>query len=272
MFAAPLPSSSRRRARNPRDRIVIKVLPFLSHEGADCDPETGERVMVNGCGMLEASAVWTEVACAKRMAAVGENLFGGFFKATVVRGRYPIELIREWNRWDSARRANGLEGSENWEPDYFPAYQHYLLLFLPHGGEDLDSAVVPSFATAHSVFWQVTLALAAAEHEAKFEHRDLHAGNILLSEAGSTPDAASWTDSSGKLYSITPKGVSACIIDYTLARFEDSETGRLFWNPMDDEELFEGQGDRQFDVYRDMREATGGNWKDFCPKTNVLVS
>ena len=32
--------------------------------------------------------------------------------------------------------------------------------------------------------------------------------------------------------------------------------------------LFQGQGDRQFDVYREMRALTNDQWDTFCPQTN----
>ncbi|KAI9006421.1 hypothetical protein DFJ74DRAFT_612247, partial [Hyaloraphidium curvatum] len=224
----------------------------------------------------EPSAVWTEIACTSRLASVGSGLFGGFHRARVVRGCYPMELVREWNRWDSARAREGLPGSDNWEPDYFPDGQHYLLLFLPYGGLDLEAFPVPSWRAAHSAFWQVCLALAAAEKEARFEHRDLHVGNVLVLEdgevkagTGTAPEVFWRDDAAGRTWRLRHHAVRAVVIDYTLARFEGG--GRLFYNPLDDEELFRGQGDRQYDVYRAMREATGGEWRLFWPRTNVLV-
>lgn len=269
VFSAPLPTTRKLARGVDRPKLVVKILPFCAYEGADIDPETGERTLVNGCGQLEPSAIWTEVACSRRMASVGSGLFGGFLEARIAKGPYLAELHREWCRWDSDRRRRGLNPSDNWEPDYFHENQHYLLLFLPFGGIDLDSFALPSWTAAHSAFWQVTLALAAAEREASFEHRDLHAGNVLLME-GTTEEQIGWTDpKSGKRYEFSAKQVRATVIDYTLARFESE--GRLFYNPLDDEELFKGQGDRQYDVYRSMRKVSCGEWRGYWPRTNVLV-
>lgn len=37
------------------------------------------------------------------------------------------------------------------------------------------------------------------------------------------------------------------------------------------EEIFDGTGDAQFQVYRDMRKVTDHQWHGFFPETNALV-
>lgn len=266
VFSCPLPSRDRRRTGTRE--LVVKILPFLGGPGLDID-EAGEKVLVNGCGMLEPLAVWTEIACCTRLSRVGSGLFGGFHRARVVKGSYPIELIREWNKWDSEKKRQGGEGSENWEPDYFPPHQHFVLIFLPFEGTDLELFPLPKWVHAESVFVQVTMALAAAERECGFEHRDLHAGNILLLDTASD-DPIEWTDTSASVrYEFNRKGPKATVIDYTLSRFEDG--GQLFYNPLEDEDIFNGEGDEQYEVYRRMRKATNGDWRGFWGVTNVIV-
>jgi serine/threonine-protein kinase haspin len=51
---------------------------------------------------------------------------------------------------------------------------------------------------------------------------------------------------------------------------DGSEGVGLHWTPFD-EEVFEGEGDYQFDIYRMMREVHGGDWEGFRPLTNVMV-
>ncbi len=68
-------------------------------------------------------------------------------------------------------------------------------------------------------------------------------------------------------------GVLVTVIDLGLSRM-DSHDGRganVHWTPFD-EEVFEGEGDYQFDVYRMMRTHNRGEWHDFRPLTNVMVS
>ena len=61
-------------------------------------------------------------------------------------------------------------------------------------------------------------------------------------------------------------GVEATIIDLGLARMDGGDG--IHWTPFDDE-IFEGEGDYQFDVYRMMREGVGEGYRPF---TNVMVS
>ncbi|OLY84842.1 putative Xaa-Pro aminopeptidase P [Smittium mucronatum] len=96
-------------------------------------------------------------------------------------------------------------------------------------------------------------------------------------------------------------GVRCTIIDYTLSRldlsilkeidvsrdirsdknldfFNTNNTSQniepkgddIFYVNMTDPHLYNGVGDIQYDVYRDILQQTGGNWHDFYPKTNVL--
>src|SRR4051812_39391782 len=44
-----------------------------------------------------------------------------------------------------------------------------------------------------------------------------------------------------------------------------------FFVALRDEALFAGEGDRQFQVYRDMRAETREQWRDHAPRTNVHV-
>ncbi|EGD75048.1 haspin protein kinase [Salpingoeca rosetta] len=49
-----------------------------------------------------------------------------------------------------------------------------------------------------------------------------------------------------------------------------SREGIAFFDLADDPDIFCGEGDIQFDVYRDMRELVTTGWHEFLPRTNVL--
>ena len=65
-------------------------------------------------------------------------------------------------------------------------------------------------------------------------------------------------------------GVLVTIIDLGLARM-DADARGAHWTPLDPE-IFEGEGDYQFDVYRMMRMHNSDQWAEFRPLTNVMVS
>ena len=64
-------------------------------------------------------------------------------------------------------------------------------------------------------------------------------------------------------------GVIATIIDLGLSRMDASPT-EVHWTPFEPE-VFEGEGDHQFDIYRMMRDHNGDSWKEYKPLTNVMV-
>ena len=86
------------------------------------------------------------------------------------------------------------------------------------------------------------------------QHRDLHEGQVLLSDS-----------ETGEL--------RATVIDFGLSRAKSAVTGELFWTRIP-EDVFDGQGE-QWDVYRAMKtyiEADGDDWDGFHPVTNLMVS
>ena len=120
------------------------------------------------------------------------------------------------------------------------------------------------------IFYSTVEALALGEQEAQFEHRDLHLSNICLKQI--EPDkAVSDLEADSELVPKTPS-VSVTLIDYTLSRADTAEG--IVYNPMDDEDLFCGENDPQYDCYRDMRQAVTRNrkadWSAFVPQTNVI--
>lgn len=130
----------------------------------------------------------------------------------------------------------------------------------------------------------------------KPQHRDLHWGNILIAPSSSSsttlPDQFATLQLTPRKYSLSPPSaptIKATLIDFTLSRLLQPTTNTLtrsrskgkakakpnvLYEDFEDECIFEGEGDRQFDVYRGMREiveSEGGGWEAFHPKTNLLV-
>ncbi|KAM0756244.1 hypothetical protein T439DRAFT_320942 [Meredithblackwellia eburnea MCA 4105] len=66
-------------------------------------------------------------------------------------------------------------------------------------------------------------------------------------------------------------GVKVTLIDFTLSRARNGEDGdSVLFDAFEDECIFEGDGDYQFDIYRAMKLVVGGDWERFEPFTNLL--
>ncbi|KAF7332260.1 Other/Haspin protein kinase [Mycena kentingensis (nom. inval.)] len=197
----------------------------------------------------------------------------------IVRGTYPQVLLELWDEY------NERNGSEGIRPDTFAVSQAYAIIVLPNGGPDLEAYTFASkggWRQACSIFWQVAKTLGHAEQLVSFEHRDLHLGQILVKDdldaTVSRPlqavnlNKASSSKVSKPLMDDPVHGVRATLIDLGLSRMDagDGSGGEMVhWTPFE-EEIFEGEGDYQFDIYRYMRDHNGSDWQAFNPLTNAL--
>jgi serine/threonine-protein kinase haspin len=89
-----------------------------------------------------------------------------------------------------------------------------------YGGLKLARCVVclmqlNTMSEAKSIIKQVTLSLAVAERELHFEHRDLHWGNVLVSQ---TNLRVLEYAIDGRTMSVETCGVKVAVIDFTLSR------------------------------------------------------
>ncbi|QRV88153.1 Serine/threonine-protein kinase [Ceratobasidium sp. AG-Ba] len=245
------PSSSRRRWRKIGEAsysevfglggVVVKVVP-LKMEGPVADME--------GPSVSEMEDVEKEISVTRAMGEIQDG-FIKLVRAHVVRGSYPQELL---DLWDAYKREYG---SESIRPDSFSPSQLYALLILPDGGPDLEHyTFVPrtSWRTAFSIFWQVAQTLAQAESLVRFEHRDLHWGQILIQNLPKSKSK-----------------VKVTLIDLGLSRMNTHTSTPWYTEP--EPEVFEGEGDYQFDVYRMMKahcSDRGHGWAEYRPLTNVM--
>lgn len=102
------------------------------------------------------------------------------------------------------------------------------------------------------------------------QHRDLHWGQVLVRYSKKTTRFPSMTARKTISMDDPSLGITATIIDLGLARIDQGKGGS-FWTQFD-AEIFEGEGDYQYDVYRMMYESNGGRWESYQPLTNVMVS
>eukprot|EP00250_Pteridium_aquilinum_P000063 c10082_g1_i1 orf=269-2662(-) len=240
--------------------LVFKIVPM------------GGNFLVNGEAQKTSAEMYTEMLLTLTLnkfrkqtssdLSLRRNMCNNFIETKMVKvcqGLYDQALINAWEEWNTKHE------SENDHPKVFPKNQLYMLFVLADGGKDLESFSITSFDVARSILTQVTAALAIAEEDCEFEHRDLHWGNILVAQTKLTELCCTLD---GTDMQIKTCGVFVNIIDFTLSRLS---TGNevLFSNLSDDPLLFEGpKGNIQADTYRKMLHLTEGHWNERFLKTN----
>nr|XP_046193448.1 uncharacterized protein LOC124022809 [Oncorhynchus gorbuscha] len=238
------------------DAVALKIIPV---EG--CDQVNGEEQKTFG-EILHEIIISKELSSLKEKKHNQTTGFIGLKDLHCVKGCYPPSLLKAWDSFNTQR------GSENDRPDFFNDEQLFLILEFEFGGRDLENSngQLASVMVSKSILHQVTAALAVAEQELCFEHRDLHWGNVLVQ---STKEKEGSFLLNGTNHSLETRGVSVRIIDYSLSRLEiDGLT--VSCDISEDEELFQGHGDLQFDIYRLMRQENVNKWGDYQPHSNVL--
>ncbi|KAI0335669.1 hypothetical protein GY45DRAFT_1317048 [Cubamyces sp. BRFM 1775] len=244
--------------------VVLKIVPLRNEERA---VSAGDHdVEVDGPAPSDAKDVLKEIIVTRAMGATCTG-FVELLRTYVVRGKYPSLLLDLWDEYDERK------GSEGIRPDTFEVSQLYAIIVLPNGGPDLEAYTFSAptktgWRQACSVFWQVARTLADAEELVSFEHRDLHWGQILVKNV---PGKTSGRRRTRTSMDDPDHGVLVTIIDLGLARMDahDADGHHIHWTPFD-EEVFEGEGDYQFDVYRMMRTHNEDEWEGFRPLTNVM--
>ncbi|EKM79875.1 hypothetical protein AGABI1DRAFT_119933 [Agaricus bisporus var. burnettii JB137-S8] len=260
--------------------VVLKVIP-LRDELSFVD----EEELDDGPAPSDAKDVRKEIIVTRAMGDVHDR-FVELLKTYVVRGKYPEVLLNLWDEY------NEQKGSESIRPDTFTASQYYAIIVLSNGGPDLEAYTFKNptktgWRQACSLFWQVAKSLAHAEQLVSFEHRDLHWGQILVKDINVPAQPVPLRSLTNTLNQAQSKssqslekvymddssyGVQVTIIDLGLSRMDagDGDSGHVVhWTPFDDE-VFMGEGDYQFDVYRLMQDHIRGGWKAYHPITNVM--
>lgn len=171
-------------------------------------------------------------------------------------------LLKAWDHYNTTKR------SANDRPDFFQEDQLFIILEFEFGGVDLErmKTKLSSVATAKSILHQITASLAVAEASLHFEHRDLHWGNVLLKKTNLKELRYTLN---GKTSTIPTHGLQVNIIDYTLSRLERDGIV-VFCDISAEEDLFTGEGDYQFEIYRLMRKENKNCWGEYHPYNNVL--
>lgn len=156
----------------------------------------------------------------------------------VAKGPFSPEYLQAWD-------AYGVE--ENERPSKYGEDQTYGILVMEDAGIPLEKYSFGIQKNMVIFIKSLVRILSRLERTYEFEHRDLHWGNVMISK--------------GKIN----------IIDFTLSRVKVD--GRVFYNNLSQYTwLFQGDAsvDEQFEIYRRMRDACGGDWSSFSPSSNFF--
>lgn len=235
------------------------ALKIIAIEGPD---------LINGAHQKTFEEILPEIIISKELSLLSDEVcnrtegFIGLNSVHCVQGPYPPLLLKAWDHYNSTK------GSANDRPDFFKEDQLFIVLEFEFGGIDLEQMRkrLSSIATAKSILHQITASLAVAEASLHFEHRDLHWGNVLLKKT--SLKEVHYT-LNGKTGTIPTCGLQVNIIDYTLSRLERDGIV-VFCDISMDEDLFTGEGDYQFEIYRLMRKESSNRWGEYHPYSNVL--
>jgi hypothetical protein len=250
-------------SRNPEGKeLVLKIIP-LDYGLEDDNNEDADTIL-----QAAFAKILPELMVCSAFQSLREDTnnrtpnFIHMKRAACFQGQWPQRLVEEWEKYKRKKP----DSENDWHPLTYDAEQHYVIMTLNNGGRDLESFEFNNNRTALSVVLQVAFSLAAAEASLEFEHRDLHWGNILIKETEET-EIKYIVDQ--RSFSVPTSKISVSIIDFSLSRV--LKKGTLLHRDLEDEDgLFEGEGDSQFEVYRKMRKESKGDWAKFCPKTNIF--
>ncbi|KAF2398075.1 hypothetical protein EJ06DRAFT_121964 [Trichodelitschia bisporula] len=292
-----------------------EVYRLTPHNGGECsvlkllalrpDPTIkGKRKsparLAREAAMSTPAAVATETRLLQRLAPIPG--FSDFRALHVLRGPPGGAFVEAWRSWNKARPAADKSGfADPGRKGVYDEAQVWAVIEMQDAGVDVESLTERGWWSVWAVwdvFWQVALAVAKGEGEARFEHRDLHLGNICVKSArGGTLERPVVKGVGGRL-GFT--GLEVTVIDYTLSRAEmplppgasgdGEESAEVAYFDLETEEaIFEGDGDveYQYDIYRYMRsamyfsdplarfdakkaEGTGRKWLGFHPQTNLV--
>ena len=247
--------------------------------------------------MSDPEDVAAEVRLMQRMTCTPG--FTNFREICVLQGRPGDAFAAAWSSWNNSQESKGKEVSVFPDPSKKASYsedQLWAVIEMQDAGTDLENTKVANVWLAWDIFWGVVLALGKGEEAARFEHRDLHMGNICVSglnNAANCREADYVPTTSNKKLDFT--GIETTLIDYTISRAEmsilEDEEDVAYLDLERDLALFEGDAEEeyQYEIYRYMRSAmylgeplgdlwerwdeaeeSGRTWKGYHPQTNLV--
>jgi serine/threonine-protein kinase haspin len=211
--------------------------------------------------------------------------FTVFRDLTIIQGRPSTSFNHAWKAWNKSRPRG--KKSEFPDPSKKMSYedtQLWAVVEMQDAGTDCEKIMelggLASIWEIWDVFWGVTISLGKAEEACRFEHRDLHLGNICVRSTRIGTDVMRPLIKHPLRRKLRFTGLEATVIDYTLSRADviaspprrsstlsetSTSTMALHEKVVDvayldldkDPALFEGDASEeyQYEIYRYMRGA-----------------
>lgn len=149
--------------------------------------------------------------------------FTNFRDLTILQGRPSSAFAEAWKTWNKSRtRGKKSEFPDPGKKTSYDETQLWAIIEMQDAGTDCEKLMehggLGSIWEVWDVFWGVCLSVAKAEETCKFEHRDLHMGNICVRSSRTSGDVVEVTvkDPIRRKFRFT--GLETTVIDYTLSR------------------------------------------------------
>ncbi|KAI1694629.1 haspin like kinase domain-containing protein [Ditylenchus destructor] len=261
------------------DVQVIKVIPLAPDQGhveGTTSPKQAVAEVVVGLAL-------TNLRDGKQFCC---ESFAPFKVISVVEGEYPEKLLEAWQAYQDKdaplpeppikgdkKPAANKKDKKKAPPKPKPKF---LVIRQGHGGVELEKydfkhAPKQALPRALSIFFQASFALAVAEAELLFEHRDMHISNVLVAECVGHRDRdfIKFTYG-GQEFTLKSCWSKVSIIDYTWSRMKTKDGEEFFGDFSTDAGIFEGNDDHdQLAAYKAMG-PVNRDWSTFTPRTNVV--
>ncbi|EMD63753.1 hypothetical protein COCSADRAFT_37512 [Bipolaris sorokiniana ND90Pr] len=219
--------------------------------------------------------------------------FTVFRDLTIVQGRPSASFNDAWKEWNKSRpRGKKSEFPDPSKKSSYEENQLWAVVEMQDAGTDcekmMEAGHLASIWEVWDVFWGVAISVGKAEEACRFEHRDLHLGNICVRSNRTGDDVSQPSIKDPLRRKLRFTGLDTTVIDYTLSRADvvaapvspassrrlsslshvssstsashtDNEEAEVAYLDLDkDPAIFDGDASEeyQYEIYRYMRGAT----------------
>lgn len=186
--------------------------------------------------------------------------FARFREVHVVQGRFPKTYQDAWDLFAKVQPDDCLNPDPSKKKN-FPDTQLWAILEMDDAGAELEKklfgGLIKGAFEIYDIFWGVCMGLARGEGIYRFEHRDLHLGNVCIKQGRSQVidlPKLGINDSDSLPSGFGLSGIVTSIIDFSLSRAELRHDGKdaaddveIAWCNLDERGIFDAEGEDEDD-------------------------